>query len=308
MCRVLAYLGEPVLVDDLLFQPDSSLVRQSYDPQMLGMLNLAGFGMSVWDQSSHEPTIPYSYKATSLPIFDANLKGLALKLRASCLLAHVRGVDYHAGVTISPQNLHPFRFDGFRLAMAHNGDLHRFNEMRFLLADHMKPEIARLIRGTTDSEYIYALLLSQFDDPTGDLDGEQIADGVGKMLKVLRRVRDDCGIKTMSPVNLFIADGSTLAGVRFTFDYGCYDQANADRLGTVSLRYLSLWYTLGTRFGLHDGEWKMVDGGRKVDSVLVASEPLSRDQSYWVEVPEYSMVWVDRTGRAPRMATVELDA
>ena len=38
MCRVLAYLGEPVLLDDLLYKPDSSLVTQSYDPKMLHVL------------------------------------------------------------------------------------------------------------------------------------------------------------------------------------------------------------------------------------------------------------------------------
>lgn len=305
MCRALAYLGEPALVDDFLFQPDSSLVRQTYDPQMLGMLNLAGFGMTVWDETSYRPSLPFSYKSTSLPIFDANLKGLALKLRASCLLAHVRGVHYHAGATISPQNLHPFRFEGFRLAMAHNGELDRFDEMRFALVERMKPEIAQLIRGNTDSEFIYALLLSQFDDPTGAPSGEQIVSAVSRTLKVLRTVRDDYGIRTMSPVNLFIADGNTLAGVRFIFDYGCYPYAAAPALEPVSLHYLSLWYTLGNGFGLHDGEWKML--GSKLDSVLLASEPLSRDLSLWVEVPEYSLVWVDRKAGTPSAATVELD-
>ena len=47
MCRVLAYLGEPVLLDNLLYAPDNSLVRQSYAPQHLRMLNLAGFGLTA---------------------------------------------------------------------------------------------------------------------------------------------------------------------------------------------------------------------------------------------------------------------
>ena len=44
MCRALLYLGQPVLLDNLLFQPDSALIRQSTMPRMLHMLNLAGFG------------------------------------------------------------------------------------------------------------------------------------------------------------------------------------------------------------------------------------------------------------------------
>ena len=33
MCRALLYLGEPVLLDNLLFKPDSALVRQTFNRQ-----------------------------------------------------------------------------------------------------------------------------------------------------------------------------------------------------------------------------------------------------------------------------------
>ena len=70
MCRVLAYLGKPVLVDDLLYKPDNSLIRQGYDPQMLRMLSLAGFGMAAWTDHSHNPEMPYMYRSVALPVFD----------------------------------------------------------------------------------------------------------------------------------------------------------------------------------------------------------------------------------------------
>ena len=48
MCRVLAYLGEPLPVRNLLFDPDQSLVAQSYNPKMMNtFLNLGGFGMQA---------------------------------------------------------------------------------------------------------------------------------------------------------------------------------------------------------------------------------------------------------------------
>src|SRR5256885_16935517 len=87
MCRALLYLGEPVLLDNLLFQPDSALVRQSYMPKMLNLLNLAGFGLRAWDPGSHAPEKPYFYASPSLPVFDRNLKNLAEKVRAGCVLA-----------------------------------------------------------------------------------------------------------------------------------------------------------------------------------------------------------------------------
>ena len=86
MCRALIYLGQPILLADLLFRPDSSLINQAYMPKMLDMLNLAGFGMMAWDRASHDPETPYRYSAPSLPVFDRNLKSLALKTRARTLV------------------------------------------------------------------------------------------------------------------------------------------------------------------------------------------------------------------------------
>ena len=68
MCRALLYLGQPVLLDNLLFKPDSSLVKQAYMPRMLKGLNLAGFGVMAWNQSSHRPELPYVYRSPSVPV------------------------------------------------------------------------------------------------------------------------------------------------------------------------------------------------------------------------------------------------
>src|SRR5919109_784325 len=165
MCRALLYLGEPVLLDNLLFQPDSALVRQSYMPKMLNMLNLAGFGLRAWDPGSHQPDKPFFYGSPSLPVFDRNLKNLAEKVRAGCVLAHVRGVAYSSSVEISLQNVHPFQFEGLPWALAHNGELAGMEQMKPRLLEHIRPRFLAGIRGTTDSEWIYALFVSQLEQP-----------------------------------------------------------------------------------------------------------------------------------------------
>lgn len=307
MCRVLTYLGEPVLLDDLLYKPDSSLVTQATHPQMLQMMNLAGFGLLAWDPGSHQPQEPFTYRSTAVPVFDANLKAMAQKLKVSCALAHVRGVAYHSRVSIGEMNLHPFRYEGARWAMAHNGDLHRFAEMRFDLVEHLKPAIAQRIRGNTDSEWMYALLLSQLEDPAADVSGDELARALERMLQVLRRVREKRGIDTSSPVNLFLTDGQRIVAARFTFDYGRYPLENPQAVHELQLQYLSLWYTSGTRYGFYDGEWKVTGGIKAADSVILASEPLTRDVSTWLEVQPYSLVYVERTDGRPRVSTVELD-
>ena len=307
MCRALLYLGEPVLLDSLLFQPDSALVRQSYMPKMLDLLNLAGFGLRAWDPGSHAPDRPYFYASPSLPVFDRNLKNLAEKVRAGCVLAHVRGVAYSTAVEISLQNVHPFQFDGLPWALAHNGDLAGIADMKHYLAPHVKPQFLPRIRGTTDSEWVYALFVSQLDDPSGPAAEGEVFAALEKTLAVLRQARQALGIALSSSVNLFIANGSQLAAVRYCFDFGCYRTDDPARVNEANLSYLSLWYTLGRDYGLHDGEWKMTGGAEHADSIIVASEPLTRDTSAWVELPEYGALFAEVRAGRPRLSLRLLD-
>src|SRR6516225_7946735 len=292
MCRVVGYLGRPLLLDSVLFATDSSLARQTYSPRMMAtFLNLAGFGMAAWDERSERPEEPFLYKVTSLPVFDRNLKCLAEKVTARCVIAHVRGVTYSEHEVLTQTNLHPFRFPGVKVTLAHNGHLREFARMRYDLVGHVHPTFVRHIEGTTDSEWIYALLLSQLDDPYGMPDADEIADATVKTLKIIRSIREKHEIATSSPVNLFVSTGTCLVATRFSFDYGWYPES--DTMLETDLPYVSLWYTLG-------GEYASLDAGSAMSasdparSLLIASEPLTVDTTTWLEVPEYSMITATR--------------
>jgi glutamine amidotransferase len=312
MCRALLYLGQPVLLDTLLFQPDSALVRQSYMPKMLHMLNLAGFGLRAWDAHSPAPERPHTYGSPSLPIFDRNLKSLAEKVRAHAVLAHVRGVAYNTRVDISVQNVHPFHFSGVPLAMAHNGDLARMGEMKPLLAQHVKPEFLPLIRGTTDSEWIYALTVSTLPDAKRIATREELLRAIENALSILRRTRETLGIAISSSANLFFNDGTQIAAVRYCFDFGNYATEDPARVHEANLNYLSLWYTLGRDYAMHaspggGAEWRMTGEAHEADSIIIASEPLTRDASTWVEVPEYSVLHCRMIAGRPEVTVRYLD-
>jgi len=288
MCRVLGYLGRPIPLVHLLYETDSSLVRQAYSPRMMAVfLNLAGFGMTAWDPDSVHPDKPFTYKVTTLPLFDRNLRNLAQKISPTCLLAHVRGVTDNEDEVIAEQNLHPFRFHDVNVTLAHNGHLREFARMRYDLVEHVRPEFIRRIEGTTDSEWIYALVLSQLEDPQGMPEAAEIVDATVKALSIIRAVRERHGIETSSPLNLFLSTGRCLVATRFSFDYGWYP--DNDALLETDLPYVSLWYTLGHEYVQRAGEWTMV-GSDRTSSLLIASEPLTSDISSWLEAPEYSLL------------------
>jgi glutamine amidotransferase len=189
--------------------------------------------------------------------------------------------------------------------LAHNGDLFRFAEMKFDLLEHIKPKLAQKIRGNTDSEWMYALTLSQLEDPLGDATPEQMGHAVAKMLAIIRKCRERLGIDISSPANLFLTNGHGLVAARFTFDYGCYPVDEPSRVHEMQLRYLSLWYTAGADYGFHDGEWKMRGGMKNAKSVMVASEPLTKDPTTWMEVPEYGLIHLDAERK---LGSFEIDA
>ncbi|MBV9323231.1 MAG: class II glutamine amidotransferase [Chloroflexi bacterium] len=305
MCRILAYLGEPLPLKTLLFDTDNSLVRQSYNPRMMNtFLNLAGFGMKVWNPTSLRPEDPFTYRSTTLPSFDRNLRSISSKLAPTCLLAHVRGVTYSGDAVVAETNLHPFHFAGARVVLAHNGHLRQFSRMRYALLEHVRPELAQRIEGTTDSEWIYALVLSQLDDPYGIPGTRELGDATATALRILRRLREAYGIDTSSPANLCLSTGRAMVATRFSFDYGWYPAQ--DEMLETDLPFVSLWYAIGGEYRPHGGDWQMT-ASDPPRSAIIASEPLTMQFSRWLEVPEYSMLTAELTPEGLLFETRDLD-
>jgi glutamine amidotransferase len=274
MCRVWAHLGDPLLIDDPLFTAENSLITQSVSPSLMSLLNIGGFGLLAWDSGSRRPDEPYAYRTPNVPVFDRNLKALAAKVHAHAAVAHVRGVVYDPSERVGPHNLHPFRFPGARVALAQNGDLYGFSTMRFDLLPHLLPGLADRIEGTTDTEWVYALVLSQLDDPFGPAEADELADAVTTALDILRDVRERRRIEIQSPVNLVVTDGESMVATRFAFDYGWYPDDGSFFAGEREFDFTTLWTT------------QSADGR----SITIASEPLTNDRTDWLEVPEYALL------------------
>lgn len=305
MCRLLSYLGVRTSIDSFLYLTDNSLIKQTYRPLMMDfmqMLNLAGFGMSVWNKDSFLPYEPYIYKTTQLPFFDKNLKSLAMKLRADCFIAHIRGVVFDTNEVVTYNNVHPFIFPGHTLVLAHNGTLTGIAELKRDLLNLIKPEISMHITGTTDSELIYALFLSKFEHIDDEADIEKVADAVVNTFKDLRKLRKKHGININSPLNLYISNGEFLVATRFAFDFGVF----AKNTNSAHMAYHSMWYTFGNEYvkSLEDG-YQMSPGAR--ESIILASEPLTKNTTTWLEVPEYSLIKVWRTKKEVKFLTQDLD-
>jgi glutamine amidotransferase len=304
VCRVLAYLGRPVSLADVLYETDNSLVRQAHSPRMTAMLNLAGFGLAAWEPRLGSLEDPIVYRSTTLPAYDQNLRSLARKLEPTCVVAHVRGVEFSDSTRLSEGDLHPFHHPGAGVALAHNGHLREFDGMRFSLIPHIRPDLQHRIGAMTDTAWLYPVLLSQLDDPYGVPAVGELVEATVRTLAIVREVRKRHGIDTSSPTNLVVTTGRSIVATRFSYDYGWYP--DEDALLEVDLPFVSLWYTIGDAYTLRDAEWAMAGDGA-VTSLLLASEPLTADSSTWLEVPEYSLLAASRDGDELTVELRDLD-
>lgn len=123
----------------------------------------------------------------------------------------------------------------------------------------------------------------------------------------MREVRERRGLTRQSAVNLVLSDGRSLLATRFAFDYGWYHEGWTFAGGERRYDYTTLWYAAGTAYGRHDDGWG-VGPGATPTSLVVASEPLTRDRSAWLEAPEYCLLVAAPDGDGLAVEMRELDA
>jgi len=206
MCRILGYLGSPLLLDHLVSKPEHSLIVQSYQPREMtsGVVNADGFGLG-WYHAQLD-TEPFTYKNT-LPIWnDANLPSLSRYIESGCVLANIRSAT--GGQAVDVSNCQPFSYKN--LLFTHNGAIKNFRKtlyrpIRSLLND----EAYQLIEGITDSEHIFALLINQLTTHS-DITLEKALHNTLEIIKELAMVH-----QVSVSANIIISDGHRLVCSRF---------------------------------------------------------------------------------------------
>jgi len=97
MCRLVAYLGHDVLLEDVLVKPVNSIVMQSLRARESSIpTNGDGFGLGWYVPSINDE--PALFTAVSPAWNDRNLLHLTAKIKSSLFFAHVRAASI-GGVT-----------------------------------------------------------------------------------------------------------------------------------------------------------------------------------------------------------------
>jgi len=271
MCRFVFYQGAPIRISSLIKEPRHSLIHQSFSSKMRrGPLNGDGFGLAWYQQDlSSDPALFRSIK----PAWnDQNLIELSRIIVSSCVLAHIRAATQHTEV--SELNCHPFKYHKF--AFMHNGDIGGFPYFKRELCDYLSEPFYHSIRGTTDSEHFFALLMHFMKRHKDQDRSVRMFDAMNDTIGWFMDARDRHSISDHFILNVVFTDGNSSVTVRFSTEE--FSE--------------SLYMTVGNHYECEGDRCYMVSAGLERGATLVSSEPLSMDEQ-WKEVPKNTITLIE---------------
>ena len=273
MCRLLAYLGTPVIIDKLLYQPKNSLVNQSiHAKEIEEPLNGDGFGIGWYVPELHAE--PGTFVSVNPAWSNRNLRKLAPRIKTECFIAHVRAASVGE---VSESNCHPFQYRQF--LMVHNGGVENFARIKRRIRQPLSDELYNWIKGQTDSEHLFAYLLHHLlSENQGEVSPEAVMRAFEKTFSTLKVMMIDEGIHDPAYLNMVITDGNFFVGTRYTTDPSCEP--------------LTLYHSEGARYVVEDGISFLASPRDDDQAVLIVSEKLT-EESYWTAIPPNHFVVVD---------------
>lgn len=275
MCRLLAYLGSPIIVDKLLYQPKNSLVNQSiHAKEIEEPLNGDGFGIGWYvPEVNNEPV---TFVSVNPAWSNRNLRNLAPKIQTGCFIAHVRAASVGE---VSESNCHPFQYRN--LLMMHNGGVENFSLIKRKIREPLTDELYNWIKGQTDSEHLFACLLNHlFSDPENTVSPESVMVAFEKTFADLRTMMREAGIQEAAYLNMMVTDGSFFVGTRYVTD--------------PNEEPLTLYHSEGGRYVVEDGISFMVAPEDDDHAVLIVSEKLT-EEKHWTLIPANHFVVVENS-------------
>jgi glutamine amidotransferase len=252
MCRWLAYHGPSLPLQDLLFKPGNSLIRQSLSAsRSIVPTNGDGFGVGWYGV---RPT-PGVFRDTLPAWNDSNLRNISEQISSTLFFAHVRA---STGSSTSRENCHPFRHGQF--LFMHNGQIGGFARVRREIEQLIPDSLYRDRQGTTDSE---AFFLLAYGNGLDDDVAVALRRTVAQVLEVMSRN----GVTEPFRMTAAVSDGRAIHALRYSSD----------------AKSPSLYFATGGQVEVHDGVVNFTAGD---EAVLVLSEPLDTSTEEWHEIPE----------------------
>jgi predicted glutamine amidotransferase len=271
MCRWMAWRGQAVLIEELLIKPKHGLIDQSLHSRLgAETTNGDGFGLG-WYGTGEGPGV---YRSISPAWNDQNLRHLACHIESPLFMAHVRATS---GSPVQETNCHPYLHGDW--LFVNNGLINGFPTVRRELTLAIDPDLFAGIQGSTDSELLFNLALTQGleEDPLAALERT-----IGFVEATARRH----GIESAVQASIGVSDGERVWAVRYSSE-----GKSRTLFASADAQAIKELHPENPRFEL------LRDSDR-----LVVSEPFADLPGVWHEIPESTALIVQPDGAHERRA------
>ena len=261
MCRFFVYIGKNVILKQILWNPENSILKQSYKmtytPEVLEnrrnhLVNVDGFGI-LWYKKDN---LPYLYKSLKTPWSDLNMLEITKCINSKYIFSHVRAIKPGNNKNyVNEYNCHPFRIKNY--CWMHNGNICRKENLLDYIRKNVDIELMQKIKGNTDSEYCFIIFL------------HFLKKGINN---ISFKLMQNCMIDTINKIlNLVNND---ICSLNFCV---------SNKKITICTRYInsiedppSLYYF------------------SKNKEIIISSEPIYKNKK-WILVPRNSMITITKT-------------
>ncbi|ROT29758.1 ergothioneine biosynthesis protein EgtC [Micromonospora sp. HM5-17] len=195
MCRHLAYLGPPVPLATLLFDPPHALARQADAPRDMrggGTVNVDGFGVGWYPADGP----PVRYRRTGPIWTDPDLPALAAATVSGAVLASVRSAT--VGMPVTESATAPFAEGAWLFSL--NGLVPGWPDSIAALAGRLPTRDLLTLEAPTDAATVWALLR------------HRLRTGADPVRAVAGTVREVVAAAPRSRLNVLVTDGHVVLG------------------------------------------------------------------------------------------------
>ncbi|QIX28464.1 class II glutamine amidotransferase [Nocardioides sp. JQ2195] len=316
MCRVLAYIGPEIALENLLLKPENSLINQALDPERHPELQLAGWGFGAWGESLLKPEEPFIYRRPMAAFHDDNASRIIPSLQVSTMLAHVRAAAYDSKAVLIDENCHPFSFEGAPWIVAQNGYLPGWQLLQRELLQHCKDDYLKQMLGTTDTEFLYVLLLSLLE---GDSD-EDTQRAIEELLRLVAQAMEVLGLPGLTKLKMALVSPDRIIGVNWGLGLrgeldpaGDWRELRKSGPGTddfsLSMLLEPMYLLLGRDFQHDETTYDFESCTEEEASAAVfASEPLTDSDEDWLRLEYGEIVFLHKEGEHVTRTVKKLQA
>lgn len=211
MCRILGYLGPSIPLNKLVLAPKHSMLVQSYKPEELNGAILNGDGFGLGWHGTHTTSNPktnvdaFVYR-NILPMWnDRSLEDLCRYIHAENFVVNLRSATDKMPVALS--NCQPFKWysQWGSLLFVHNGFIENFFETLYRpIREKLCDRAYRSIKGLTDSEHIFALLIHHLETQPGI----DVAEALGQTIGAITTLANQANVHIAANILLSIRQPS----------------------------------------------------------------------------------------------------